>query len=133
MNTVATLSNMFSDRTRLSWKTHKIVEVDISYVLWYMLKKHFVVEIDGYKYEVSFALNSDNEIGSCISMEDSPSMTSYNVLNYGFQDGKWFEILDEELSKDEKEAIDDSIREKQEKDFMAFITKKEEQERDFMV
>lgn len=44
-----------------------------------------------------------------LSGEGNPSLTSRTVINRGFQEGRWFEIL-EELSIEEKENIEKEIR-----------------------
>lgn len=121
MNTEKTLESKFLSNKSPSWKTHKLKEVDVSYVVWYLLKKDFSVEIDGYKYDITFGLNGEKEIGYTISSEGSPSLTSFSTIQRGFREGKWFEILDEELSIEEKEKIEKEIKEREEKEFEEFI------------
>lgn len=121
MNTSETLNKKFLSNNCKSWRTHKLEEVDISYVIWYLLKKDFVVEIDGHKYDVTFGLNKDSEIGYAICQEGSPNLTSFAIVERGFKEGKWFEILDEELSTIEKEGIKSAIKEREEKEMIEFM------------
>lgn len=121
MNTDKTLNNKFLNSKSPSWRTHKLKEVDISYVIWYLVIKDFAVEIDGHKYDITFGLNCNNEIGYSISMEGSPSLTTRTVIDRGFKEGRWFEILEEELSNEEKENIEKEIKEREEKEFEQFV------------
>lgn len=124
MNTSETLHKKFLSNTNKSWRTHKLEEVDIRYVIWYLLKKDFVVEIGGHKYDVTFGLNKDKEIGYSICQVGSPNITSFELISRGFQEGKWFEILDEELSVSEKEGIKIAIKEREEKEMIAFFVER---------
>lgn len=121
MNTDKTLNDKFLNSKSPSWRTHKLKEVDIDYVMWHLVIKDFAVEIDGHKYDITFGLNCNNEIGHSISMEGSPSLTSRTVINRGFQEGRWFEILKEELSNEEKESIEKEIKEREEEEFEKFV------------
>lgn len=121
VNTEKTLYDKFLNFKSPSWRTHKLKEVDIDYVMWHLVIKNFAVEIDGHKYDITFGLNCNNEMGHSISMEGSPSLTTRTVINRGFKEGKWFEILEEELSKEEKESIEKEIKEREEKEFEQFV------------
>ena len=87
MNTEKTLYDKFSNFKSPSWRTHKLKEVDIDYVMWHLVIKDFAVEIDGHKYDITFGLNCNNEIGYSISMEGSPSLT---IFNYGIRQAPFF-------------------------------------------
>ena len=105
----------------LSWRTHKLKEVDITYVIWYLVKKTFAVEIDGYKYDMKFCLNNEGEIGYNITFLGSPSIGSYNIIERGFKVGKWYEILNEELSDTEIDDINRCIAKREEEETLKFM------------
>lgn len=105
----------------LSWRTHKLKEVDITYVVWYLVKKTFAVEIDGHKYDIKFGLNKEGEIGYSITFLGSPSLGSYETIERGFKEGVWYEILNEELSDNEKEDIKKAIEERERREHIAFL------------
>lgn len=104
-----------------SWQTHKLKKIDVDEVILNLLKKDFVVEIDGYKYDITFGINKDSEIGQTISLKDSPSLCSFEIVNLGFKKGIWYEILDEELSEDEQNKIKKEIEEYKEQEFNKWI------------
>lgn len=121
MNTSAILDKKFLSNTSKSWRTHKLKAVDTRYVIWYLLKKDFAVEIDGHKYDVTFGLNTDGEVGYTISQEGSPSLTSFDIVERGFKGGKWFEILDEGLSNKEIDDINRCIAKREEEETLKFM------------
>lgn len=121
INTSKELIDKFVNPNK-SWQTHKLKEIDIAEVILNLLKKDFVVEIDGYKYDITFGINKDNEIGQTIILKDSPSLCSFEIINLGFKKGIWYEILDEELSEDEQNKIKKEIEKYKEKEVYDFIS-----------
>jgi hypothetical protein len=90
MRTNINLYNEFS--SSILWQSKKLIPVeDLSYVIPNLLKEKFVVEIDGHKYDLSFGFNAkENYIGQIWSSAPSPHLTSTDILNKAFKEGKWF-------------------------------------------
>lgn len=81
----------------------RIEEVDISFVMFNLLKYDFVVDINGDKYDLSFGLNKENgEIGNCQTFyPNSRNLLSYELIEKAFKEGKWFYVTNEDLTEDE--------------------------------
>lgn len=97
MNTNKTLNNKFIEKKdRPIWYYKELKPVDVDYVIWYLLKETFVVEIDGSKHEITFGKNKKGEIGQCIRYDDikNSNLCSFEVVKKGFTEGKWFIITD---------------------------------------
>lgn len=106
MNTNKTLDNKFiENRERPIWYYKELKPVDVDYVIWYLLKETFVVEIDGGKHEITFGKNRKGEIGQCIKYDDigNSSLCSFEVIKKGFREGKWFVITDTDTSDEFKD------------------------------
>lgn len=88
-----------------AWYFYELKEIEVDYVIWNLLKETFIVEIDGNKHEITFGKNRKNEIGQCIKYNDikSSGLTSYNLIQKGFKDGKWFSISNTETTEEVKE------------------------------
>lgn len=87
------------------WYYKKLYEVDVDYVIAYLLHESFVVEIDGIKHEITFGLNKkENYIGQTIFYNDikNSNLCSYEVIRKGFTEGKWFIIAEEDTSEEFK-------------------------------
>lgn len=107
MNTEKTLHNGFVQRNDYPiWYYKELELVDVDYVIAYLLKEKFVVEIDGSKHEVTFGLNKKNNyIGQCIKYDDikKSKLCSYQVINKGFKEGRWFIITDKDTTDEFKQ------------------------------
>ena len=105
MNTDKTLTEEFTKHNEHPiWYYKELKSVDISYVIFYLLKEPFVVDIYGSKHEVIFGKNRKGEIGQCIRYDDieNSNLCSFEVVNKGFIEGKWFVITDIDTSDDFK-------------------------------
>lgn len=110
MNTYNDALDAFcNSESKRNWQNYKLIDVDVSYVIYSLLKEDFVVEIDGFKYDVKFFKNRKHEIGQYFSASPSPGLTSSELINKGFKEGKWFLVSDEELSDEEKRKIEEDI------------------------
>lgn len=102
INTDKTIDNEFIKRTNHPiWYYKELHEVDVDYVIAYLLKDKFVVEIDGSKHEITFGHNKEeNYIGQCIKHDDikHSKLCSFEVINKGFTKGKWFIITNKDTS-----------------------------------
>ena len=108
MHTDETLNNKFATSIKeLKYSTLKkrIIEIDISFVIFNLLKYDFVVDINGSKYDLSFGLNKENgEIGNYqVCYPNSESLCSYEVIEKAFKEGKWFYVTGEDLTEEELE------------------------------
>lgn len=110
MNTDKTLNNNFIERNEHPiWYYKELESVDVDYVIAYLLKDKFVVDIDGSKHEVTFGHNKkENYIGQCIKYDDikNSNLTSYKVIQKGFTEGKWFIITDKDTTDEFKQDYD---------------------------
>lgn len=105
MNTDKTLNEKFAENKEYPiWYYKELKEVDISYIIWNLLKETFVVEIDGIKYEITFGKNRKGEFAQCITYNDikNSSLVSCEVIDRGFEEGKWFTISDTDTSNEFK-------------------------------
>jgi hypothetical protein len=102
LNNDKTLNEKFIERNNHPiWYHKELYEVDIDYVIEYLLKETFVVDIDGSKHEITFGHNKkENYVGQCIKYGDikNSGLCSFEVINRGFKEGKWFIITDKDTS-----------------------------------
>lgn len=107
MNTSETLKDKFAqDMDDMPiWYYKELEEVEVDYVIFNLLKTSFVVEIDGSKHEITFGKNRKHEIGQSIRYDDiqSSNLCSFEVINQGFQKGKWFIITDKDTTESFKQ------------------------------
>ena len=110
INTDKTLNNNFIERNEHPiWYYKQLESVEVDYVIAYLLKDKFVVEIDGSKHEVTFGHNKkENYIGQCIKYDDikNSKLTSYKVVRKGFIEGKWFIITNKDTTDEFKHDYD---------------------------
>lgn len=114
MNTDKTLNDEFIKNTDYPiWYYKKLLEVDISYVICNLLKETFVVEINNSKHQIIFGKNKKGGLGQCIQYDDikNSKLDSYEVIEKGFKEGKWF-IID---SKDTSTEFKDNYRKEKKK------------------
>lgn len=114
MNTNKTLDNKFiENREHPIWYYKGLKLVDVDYVIWNLLKETFVVEIEGIKHEITFGKNRKSEIGQCIKYNDirNSKLCSFEVVQKGFREGKWFVITDIDTTVEFK----DNYNEREEK------------------
>lgn len=107
INTDKTLDNKFIERqtNHPIWYYKELEPVDVDYVIAYLLKETFVVEIEGSKHEITFGYNKEeNYIGQCIKYDDikNSKLCSFEVIQKGFKKGKWFIITDKDTSEEFK-------------------------------
>ena len=105
MNTDKTLREKFCRMNEYPiWYYKELSPVEVDYVVWNLLKEPFVVEIDGCKYEITFGKNRKHEIGQCISYKDikKSTLSSYQVVNRGFREGKWYTISETDTTEEFK-------------------------------
>lgn len=106
MNTDKTLDDTFIKNTgHPIWYYKELKTVDIDYVIAYLLKETFVVDIDGSKHEITFGHNKkENYIGQCIIYDDieNSNLCSFEVIEKGFREGKWFIVTDKDTSDEFK-------------------------------
>lgn len=108
MNTNETLNNKFISKKENYpiWYYKELESVDVDYVIAYLLKETFIVDIDGSKHEITFGHNKkENYIGQCIIYNDikNSNLCSYNVVNKGFREGQWFIITDKDTTEEFKQ------------------------------
>jgi hypothetical protein len=78
-----------------NWQSKQLQAVDdLMYVIQNLLKKKFVVDIEGNKYDISFGV-SKGLIGYGWSSSPSPHLMSWEIIEKGFREGKWFVVLDQ--------------------------------------
>jgi hypothetical protein len=117
MNTDKTLHNKFIESVGKNdnpiWYYKELQAVSIDYVIWNLLKETFVVEINGIKHEITFGKNRKNEIGQYIKYSDieKSCLCSYEVINKGFNEGKWFIITEIDTAEDFKKQYNDKKEE----------------------
>lgn len=105
MNSDKTLNEKFTENKDYPiWYYKELKKVNIDYVIWNLLKETFVVEISESKHEITFGKNRKGEIGQCIKYDDikHSNLCSYEVVEKGFRDGKWFVITDTDTSNEFK-------------------------------
>lgn len=108
------LRSEFSKRLH-NWQCKRLIPIeDLSYVISNLLKIKFVVEIDGHKYDLSFYKNNETG-GVCYSWSShpSPDLKSWEIIEKAFRNGKWYEVTDEDLTKEEIELILKPIKERE--------------------
>lgn len=107
MNTSETLRDKFAQGIgdMPIWYYKELEEVEIDYVVFNLLKTTFVVEIDGSKHEITFGKNRKHEIEQYIRYNDikNSNLCSFEVINQGFQKGKWFIISDKDTTESFKQ------------------------------
>lgn len=107
MNTSETLRDKFAQgiNDMPIWYYKELEEVELDYVIFNLLKTTFVVEIDGSKHEITFGKNRKHEIGQHIKYNDikNSNLCSFEVINQGFQKGKWFIISDKDTTESFKQ------------------------------
>jgi hypothetical protein len=109
MNTDKTIKDKFVDISdKPIWYYKELNPVSIDYVIFYLLKEHFVVDINGSKHEITFGKNRKGEIGQCIRYDDitNSNLCSYEVIQKGFREGTWFIITDIDTSNEFKNDYD---------------------------
>lgn len=106
-----------------NWQCKRLIPIeDLSYVILNLLKIKFVVEIDGHKYDLSFGKNNETgEVCYGWSSYPSPDLRSWEIIEKAFRNGKWYEVTDEDLTKEEIESILKPIKEREEKEAEEFI------------
>lgn len=88
----------------------KIEKVDIDFVVLYLLKYDFIVDINGNKYDITFGKNKKDEIGSCIRYyPNSKPLCSYEIIEKGFKEGTWYVVTDEDLTEGEFKKAEQEI------------------------
>lgn len=106
MNDDKTLDKKFIERTKHPiWYYKELQEVDVDYVIAYLLKETFIVDIDGSKHEITFGHNKkENYVGQCIKYDEikNSKLTSYKVIQKGFREGKWFIVTENDTSDEFK-------------------------------
>lgn len=135
MNTSETLRDKFAkgiDDMPI-WYYKELVEVEIDYVIFNLLKTTFVVEIDGIKHEITFGKNRKHEIGQHIRYSDikNSNLCSFEVINLGFQKGKWFIVSDKDTTESfkqdylkRKEDYENTQREELYRDLLTAVIEK---------
>lgn len=105
INTEETINKNFIKRNdNPIWYYKELESVDVDYVIFYLLKKTFVVDINGSKHEITFGKNNKDEIVQCIKYDDikNSNLCSFEVIEKGFKEGKWFVITDKDTSDEFK-------------------------------
>ncbi|MBD5589334.1 hypothetical protein [Clostridium botulinum] len=105
IHTEETINKKFVERNEYPiWYYKELESVDVDCVIFYLLKKTFVVDIDGSKHEITFGKNNKGEIVQCIKYGDikNSKLCSYAVIEKAFKEGKWFVITDKNTSDDFK-------------------------------
>lgn len=95
MRTEATLYKEFA-KPQHNWQSKKLQEVELDEVLQNLLKHKFVVEINGSKYDISFGAKR-GKIGWGWSSSPSPHLTSSEIIEKAFREGKWFVVMEDDL------------------------------------
>ena len=106
MNTYKTLRDKFVSKSEYPiWYYKELQKVDITYVIFNLLKESFVVSINGSKHEITFGKNRQDEIETNIRYDDinNSKLCSYEVIEKGFKIGEWFTISDIDTSDEFKE------------------------------
>lgn len=110
MNNEKTLNKKFVERNNHPvWYYKELEEVEIDYVIAYLLKETFIVDIDGSKHEITFGHNKkENYVGQCIKYDDikNSNLTSYKVIQKGFREGTWYIITEKDTSDEFKQDYD---------------------------
>lgn len=107
MNTDKTLNNKFAQKRNEYpvWYYKELKPIDIDYVIAYLLKDTFVVDIGGSKHEITFGYNNkENFIGQSILYDDikNSNLTSYKVIQQGFKSGQWYIITEKDTTEEYK-------------------------------
>lgn len=115
MNTDKTLKEKFGSTINdyPIWFYKELDEVDISYVIFNLLKETFVVELDNKKIVMTFGKNRKHEIGCTQSCHEGLDYTSYTTIEKAFKEGKWFILSDNDTSDSFKEEYIKDLEEKQ--------------------
>ena len=117
MNTDKTLMQKFCIKEDYPiWYYKQLYEVDIDYVITYMLNDNisFVVDIKGDKYGIMFGKNRKNEICHNIIYGDmipkDRFRTSYKVINDAFKYGTWYIIDDKDTTEEYKSNYREQLK-----------------------
>lgn len=124
IHTEETINKKFIERNEYPiWYYKELESVDVDCVIFYLLKKTFVVEINGSKHEITFGKNNKDEIVQCIKYDDTKNsnLCSFQVIEKGFKKGKWFVITDKDTSDEFKK--DYNKRKEESKEFYKDILK----------
>lgn len=109
MHTEEDLTKKFvSKKDHPIWYYKELESVDIDYVIMNLLKENFAVEINNHKYEVTFGVDKSDEIGFSSRYDEfnHEFISSYDILNKGFKEGKWFVVINKNTSHKFKENYD---------------------------
>lgn len=123
MNTDKTIQDKFiKSNDKPIWYYKELEEVEVDYVIWNLLKMSFVVEIEGSKHEIIFGKNRKHEIGQYIRYDDikGSNLCSFEVVNKGFRNGKWYIITDIDTTEDFKQNYDKTKEECNREEFKRF-------------
>lgn len=83
-----------------NWQVYPLKSIDMSEVIGNLLDYDFVVDINGYMYDVKFGYNkSEKFIGQSWSGAPSPNLTSSDFLKKAFRIGQWFRVIKEDAKK----------------------------------
>lgn len=93
MRTEETLYKEFGKRPH-NWQCKELQEIELREVVRNLLKFSFVVEIDGHKYDMSFGAKRGT-IGWGWSSSPSPHLTSTEIVDRAFREGKWYVVVTE--------------------------------------
>ena len=80
----------------------KLQEININEVVFSLLKYNFMVEINGSRYDLMFGVSETGEI-SCNQTyyPNSEPLTSHELIEKSFREGKWFYLTDIHLTDEE--------------------------------
>lgn len=116
-----------------AWQMYVLEEVPLTYVINNLLKEKFVVEIEEEKYDIMFGIYEDSGIGFSNSIYPSKCISSYDLIEKGFKNGKWYIITNKQLPiKEIKKQLECQYnKEKQESlDFFKELNEKSKQKVD---
>lgn len=115
MNTDKTLREKFGSNINdyPVWFYKELEEVDISYVIFNLIKETFVVELNNKKIVMTFGKNRKHEIGCTQSCHEGLDYTSYTTIEKAFKEGKWFILSDKDTSDSFKEQYIKDTEERQ--------------------
>jgi hypothetical protein len=129
LNTDKTLKEKFIEKKGYPiWYHKELKETTVDWVIWNLLKESFVVEIDGSKHEITFGKNRKGEINQCIRYDDikHSNLCSYQVVEKGFKEGKWFTISNintsDEFKADHEKRKEEYHREETKQWYIKILT-----------
>ena len=117
------MDNVIEVKLLNKWQNKKLLEIDLRSVLANLLLNDFVVEIDGYKYDISFCKALNGDITFINSIFPSPFIASHEIIDKAFREGRWFIVTDEDLSEDEKEKHREYMRKVKEREYSGAMEK----------